>query len=596
MENKPRSGSIQTTRHLLKHLWFPGDFPGGLSGKKNLRIRVISALICLVLAKVANVLVPQFYKRAIDALDPREMVLIPLGMILAYGTARVLAQAFGELRDFFFVRVAQNALRQSALETFNHLHGLSLNFHLNRQTGGLSRVIERGVSAIQFVLSFMLFNIFPTLLEILLVVAILLYSFSWPFAAISFFCVFGYIFFSIWVTEWRLQYRRKMNESDSRANTRAIDSLINYETVKYFGNEEHEKDRYNRALLGYEEAAIKSQASLSLLNIGQGVIIGLGLTSVMLLASYQVEAKTMSVGDFVLVNTYLFQLYMPLNFLGFVYRQIKQSFVDMEKMYGLLATHREVEDRPGARDLQVRRASLEFQSVCFSYSKDRPILKNLNFSVAPGETLAVVGPSGSGKSTLARLLYRFYDLDSGAIRIDGQDIREITQASLRQSIGIVPQDTVLFNDSIAYNIEYGRVGASKKEVEEAARLSKIHDFISSLPDGYGTSVGERGLKLSGGEKQRVAIARTFLKNPPILVLDEATSALDSKTESEIQDSIRAVSKKRTSLVIAHRLSTIIDAHQIIVLKGGEILERGTHDDLLHKKGEYWRMWELQKET
>ena len=456
-------------------------------------------------------------------------------------------------------------------------------------------MIERGVAAIQFVLSFMLFNIVPTLLEILLVVGILLYSFSWPFAVITFVCVFGYIIFSVMVTEWRLKFRRRMNDSDSKANTKAIDSLINYETVKYFCNEGHEKNRYNSSLVKYEEASIQSQGSLSLLNIGQGLIIGVGLTSVMLLAGYEVKDETMTVGDFVLVQTYLLQLYMPLNFLGFVYRQIKQSFVDMEKMYSLLGENQEVKDQDNAPDIEVSGGVLEFKNVSFAYNADRPILKNVSFKIESGQTLAVVGPSGSGKSTLARLLYRFYDIQEGEISIDGQNIQSVGQKSLRQSIGIVPQDTVLFNDSIAYNIEYGMIGSSFEKVQEAAKLSRIDGFIEGLPQKYETSVGERGLKLSGGEKQRVAIARTFLKNPPILILDEATSALDSKTESAIQESISEVSQKRTTLVIAHRLSTIVDADQIVVLKDGEILEMGQHNDLLHKKGEYWRMWELQKE-
>ncbi len=577
----------QVAVRLLSYLWDKDRF--------DLKIRVIAAMTCLVLAKIANVIVPQFYSRAIDQLGVKEALVVPVLLIVSYGVVRVLSQAFGELRDFFFVRVSANAQRRSALETFEHLHNLSLRFHLDRQTGGLSRVIERGVAAIQFVLSFMLFNIVPTLLEILLVVGILLYSFSWPFAVITFVCVFGYIIFSVMVTEWRLKFRRRMNDSDSKANTKAIDSLINYETVKYFCNEGHEKNRYNSSLVKYEEASIQSQGSLSLLNIGQGLIIGVGLTSVMLLAGYEVKDETMTVGDFVLVQTYLLQLYMPLNFMGFVYRQIKQSFVDMEQMYSLLGENQEVKDQDNAPDIEVSGGVLEFKNVSFAYNADRPILKNVSFKIESGQTLAVVGPSGSGKSTLARLLYRFYDIQEGEISIDGQNIQSVGQKSLRQSIGIVPQDTVLFNDSIAYNIEYGMIGSSFEKVQEAAKLSRIDGFIEGLPQKYETSVGERGLKLSGGEKQRVAIARTFLKNPPILILDEATSALDSKTESAIQESISEVSQKRTTLVIAHRLSTIVDADQIVVLKDGEILEMGQHNDLLHKKGEYWRMWELQKE-
>ncbi len=575
-----------TAKQLIRYIWSPE--------RKDLRPRVVLAVLCLVLAKVANVLVPQFYAKAIDQMDATPLVL-PLFLILGYGVTRVLSQAFGELRDFFFIRVSAYTQRASALKTFKHLHMMSLRFHLNRQTGGLSRVIERGVSAIQFVLSFMLFNIVPTLLEIALVVGILLYSFEWPFAAITFVCVFGYVLFSIFVTEWRLKFRRRMNESDSKANTKAIDSLINYETVKYFGNEKHEYSRYNDSLLGYEQAAIQSQGSLSLLNIGQGFIIGIGLTSVMILAAMNVEKGEMTIGDFVLVNTYLMQLYMPLNFLGFVYRQIKQSFVDMEKMYSLLEEEKEIQDLPDAKELIVANGSLEFKNVSFSYDSNRSILKNVSFKVEPGQTVAVVGPSGSGKSTIARLIYRFYETSDGSIEIDGQNIQQVSQDSLRSQIGIVPQDTVLFNDSIEYNIAYGKIGASPEQIRHAAELSQISEFIESLPEKYQTQVGERGLKLSGGEKQRVAIARTFLKNPPILILDEATSALDSRTESQIQDSIKKISEKRTSLVIAHRLSTIVDSDLIIVLNQGKIIEKGRHEDLLLKNGFYNRMWELQKD-
>lgn len=562
------------------------------------------ALVCLLAAKLINVYVPMLYKLAIDRLGasggaPSGMpaaVTLPIGLILAYGAARVLSQGFGEFRDFIFARVAQHAQRVIALDTFKHLHSLSLAFHLERQTGGLSRVIERGARGIQFVLSFMLFNILPTLLEIGLVTVILAWTCDIRFAIATLVTIVVYIAFTLGITEWRTKYRREMNETDSQANTKAIDSLLNYETVKYFGNEEHEYARFDASLSKYEDAAVRSQSSLSALNFGQGLIIGAGLVSVMWMAAQGVVDGRMTVGDFVLVNTYLIQLYLPLNFLGFVYREMKQGLIDMEKMFELLRTHVQVVDAHGARALAVKGGEIQFENVFFGYSAARPILKGVSFTVRPGETVAIVGASGAGKSTISRLLYRFYDVNAGVIRIDGQDIREVTQGSLRKNIGIVPQDTVLFNDTVGYNIRYGRTDASMDDVIHAARMAKIHDFIETLPDKYETRVGERGLKLSGGEKQRVAIARTILKNPKVLLFDEATSALDSHTEKQIQASLEEVSRDKTTLVIAHRLSTIVHSNEILVLRDGVIVERGTHTALLEKNGEYADLWNRQQEA
>lgn len=577
-----------TVRSLTRHLW-PLGYPG-------LKVRVVLAMLSLATAKVVNVYVPFLYKDAVDALSLKPLVVIPLSIIVAYGLARILQQAFGELRDFLFVRVAQHAQRTIALETFQHLHGLSLAFHLDRQTGGLSRVIERGIRAIQTVLSFMLFNIMPTLLEIVLVTVILYNKFDWKFAAVTFTTVGSYLLFTVLITNWRTKFRRSMNERDTEANTKAIDSLLNYETVKYFVNEEHEYKRYDQSLEQYQAEAIKSQSSLSLLNVGQGCIVGVGLVSVMGLAAQGVVDGVLTVGDFVLVNTLLIQLFIPLGFIGFVYREVSQGLIDMEKMFELLGVHAEVPDKPNAKTLQVGHSEIEFDQVSFAYNIDRQILKDVSFKIPAGHTVAIVGPSGSGKSTIARLLFRFYDVTGGAIRLGGEDLRDVTQKSLRSAIGIVPQDTVLFNDSIGYNIQYGRPSASEEEVIEAARLSQIHGFVESLPKKYKTPVGERGLKLSGGEKQRVAIARTVLKRPAILIFDEATSALDSHTEKEIQASLREVSKDRTTLVIAHRLSTIVDANEILVLKNGSIAERGRHQELLALNGEYAAMWEKQQQA
>ncbi|MBT3556209.1 MAG: ABC transporter ATP-binding protein/permease [Rhodospirillales bacterium] len=586
--------NLATVRVLLPYLWPKDSF--------NLRARVVIALVFLVASKLINVVVPIFYKQAVDALGSgpeagiATVVVVPVMILLAYGVARILAQAFGELRDAIFTRVAQRAVRLAGLKTFRHLHQLSLSFHLARKTGRVSRAIERGTKGIEFMLRFTLFNILPTLLEIGLVCGILWQMYSAWFAIATFATIVGYIAWTLVVTEMRIKHRRDMNESDSNAHSKAIDSLLNFETVKYFSNEEHESERFNTALKVYEKAATRSGESLSYLNIGQGVIIAIGLTLVMLMAAGGVADGSMTIGDFVLVNAYLIQLYLPLNFLGFVYREIKQSLVDMEQMFSLLDRNPDIADQDGAKPLAISGGAIEFRDVRFSYDPRREILKGISFDVPAGKTVAIVGPSGSGKSTISRLIYRFYDVDDGAILIDGQDVRDVTQTSVRQSLGMVPQDTVLFNDTVFYNIAYARPGASPSEIEQAARHAHIHDFIMALPDGYQSLVGERGLKLSGGEKQRVAIARTILKNPNILIFDEATSALDSHTEREIQASLKELSANRSTVVIAHRLSTVVDADEIIVLESGTIRERGTHQDLLAKNGAYAAMWNRQQET
>jgi ABC-type transport system involved in Fe-S cluster assembly fused permease/ATPase subunit len=584
-------------RTLLPYLW---PKRGTSEIWVEMRLRVFVALILLVGAKLANVYVPILYKKAVDVLTGDKgaavILAVPIGLLIAYGLVRVLTVAFSELRDAIFAKVAQRSIRTVALRTFQHLHRLALRFHLERKTGGLSRAIERGTKGIEFLLSFMLFNVIPTLVEILMVCGILWYLYNLWFALVTFVTIFGYIVFTMNVTEWRIKYRRAMNRTDEEANTKAVDSLLNYETVKYFGNEGHEARRFDHALERYEKAAVLSRTTLSALNVGQGAIIAIGLTLVMYMAGRGVVNKTMSVGDFVLVNTYMIQLYLPLNFLGFVYREIKQSLTDMERMFGLLDVNEEVADAPGAKDLVVDKGEITFDHVNFGYEERRQILHDLSFTAAPGSTVAIVGPTGSGKSTISRLLFRFYDATDGTIAIDGQPIRDVTQSSLRAAIGIVPQDTVLFNDTIYYNIAYGRPGASREEVEEAARMAQIHDFIAKLPDGYETMVGERGLKLSGGEKQRVAIARTILKDPHILLFDEATSALDTHTEKDIQASLRQVSKNRTTLVIAHRLSTVVEADEILVLDHGRVVERGTHAKLLAEDGAYAAMWRRQQEA
>jgi ATP-binding cassette subfamily B protein len=558
--------------------------------------RVLAALALLVAAKLANVAVPLVLKRIVDALDPQTAVLaVPLALLAAYGLLRFSTTLFAELRDVLFVRVTQRAIRRVALEVFRHLHSLSLRFHLGRQTGGVSRDIERGTNGISNLLSYMLFSIVPVILEFSLVAAVLLTKFDWRFAAITFGAVAVYIAFTILVTEWRIDIRRRANELDSKANTRAIDSLLNYETVKYFGNEEFEARRYDDNLRSYEAAATKSEASLGLLNIGQSLIIAVAVTALMVLVGQGVAARNLTLGDLVLVNALLIQLYIPLNFLGMVYRQVKQSLTDINRMFRLLEENREIQDRPNAVALPDAPATIRFERVDFSYEPNRQILFDVSFEIPAGSKVAVVGHSGSGKSTLARLLYRFYDVASGRITVNGVDVRDLKQASLRGAIGIVPQDTVLFNDTIRYNIHYGRPGAADEEVLEAAKAAHIHEFIMTLPDRYETSVGERGLKLSGGEKQRVAIARALLKRPRILIFDEATSALDSKAEKAIQAELDRIARGHTTLVIAHRLSTVMDADQILVLDHGRILERGTHRALLEAGGLYAQMWALQQE-
>jgi ATP-binding cassette subfamily B protein len=572
---------------LVPYLW---EFRG----------RVALALAFLISAKLANVGVPLILKEVVDSLDAQTAVLVlPLALLAAYGILRFSTTLFAELRDVVFVRVTQRAIRRVALTVFRYMHSLSLRFHLERQTGGVSRDIERGTRGISSLLSYMLFSIIPVVLEFSLVAAILLTKFDWRFAAVTFAAVAIYITFTVTITEWRMEIRRRANELDSRANTRAIDSLLNYETVKYFNNEEYEARRYDDNLQKYESAAVKNEASLGILNIGQSLVIAVAVTLLMILAAQGVVTKTLTLGDLVLVNALLIQLYIPLNFLGMVYREIKQSLADMDRMFRLLSQDREIEDRPGATPLVVRRgakgADVRFERVDFSYDPKRQILFDVSFEVPAGSKVAVVGHSGSGKSTLARLLFRFYEVNSGRVTINGTDIRDTTQASLRAAIGIVPQDTVLFNDTILYNIHYGRPEASPEEVIEAAKAAHIHDFIESLPDKYESRVGERGLKLSGGEKQRVAIARAILKNPSILIFDEATSALDSETEQGIQAELDRIARGRTTLVIAHRLSTVMDADQILVLDQGRIIERGTHKALLDGDGAYAQMWALQQQ-
>ncbi len=594
-------GALLTTIvHLWPYIW-PAD-------RRDLKLRVVLATILLFLAKLATVAVPFTFKWATDALAGRGTapvgpdhwlawaVAAPVVMTLAYGGMRIVMALLTQWRDGIFAKVAMNAVRRLALLTFEQIHLLSLRFHLERKTGGLTRVLERGRNAIETIVRMVLLQLAPTIVELVLIVAVLLLHFDWRYVVVIGITVVFYMWFTYYATEWRIGIRRKMNESDTDANVKAIDSLLNYETVKYFSAEAREANRYDRSMVRYEEASVKAYTSLAVLNAGQAVIFTIGLAAAMVLCAYGIERGTNTIGDFVMINAMMIQLYQPLNFMGMVYREIKQAVIDIENMFAILARKPEILDRPGARQLRVRAGAIHFENVSFAYEAARPILKGLSFEVAAGHTVAIVGPSGAGKSTISRLLFRFYDVTGGRVLVDDQDIREVTQSSLRAAIGMVPQDTVLFNDTIRYNIRYGRWDASDAEVEEAARQAQIDGFIRRSPKGYETEVGERGLKLSGGEKQRVAIARTILKAPPILLLDEATSALDSHTEKDIQDELDRVSRNRTTLVIAHRLSTIVGADEILVLDQGAIVERGTHRELLANGGLYASMWNRQREA
>lgn len=587
--NQERASGWRTIRRVVPYLWPAAHL--------WVRQRVVLALVMLVLAKLIAVSTPFFYKGAVDALAGEGtgwlLALGAVGLTVAYGVARLMEIGFQELRNVLFTRVGQRALRQLALETFGHIHRLSLRYHITRKTGGLSRIIERGVKGVDFLLRFLLFSIFPLLLQLLMIAVIFFWLFDIWYLATVVATISLYVWFTFRVTEWRVTQRRIMNQQDTDANQKAIDSLLNFETVKYFNAESMEARRYDSAMAAYEEAAVQTNYSLAFLNFGQAVLITAGLVIVMVMAAMGVQSGDLTVGDFVMVNAYMIQITMPLNFLGTVYREIRQALVDMAEMFDLLDQPPDVRDAPEATGLAVGAGEVVFENVQFGYDAARPILKGIDLHVRGGETVAIVGPSGSGKSTIGRLLFRFYDVTGGAIRIDGQDLRGVTQSSLHAAIGVVPQDTVLFNDTIAYNIAYGREGASKAEIEAAAKAARIHDFILSLPEGYETAVGERGLKLSGGEKQRVGIARTLLKNPPVLLLDEATSALDTQTEQSIQDSLRAMGQGRTVLTIAHRLSTVVDADRIIVLEDGHIVEEGPHEVLLAKGGKYAAMWVRQ---
>ncbi|HEV7256105.1 MAG TPA: ABC transporter ATP-binding protein/permease [Mesorhizobium sp.] len=588
--------TLRTLRNLWTYMW-PADRP-------DLKWRVVWATVFLVVAKLTLVAVPYFFKWATDALanEPEGLpplppvLLAPVALVLAYNVVRITQWGFNQLRDALFARVGQHAVRQLAFKTFVHMHDLSLRFHLERRTGGLSRIIERGTKGIETIVRFTILNTAPTVLEFALVAIIFAVAYGWEYVAIVAVTVWLYTWFTIRASDWRIVIRKEMNDSDTDANTKAIDSLLNFETVKYFNNERMEAERFDRSMARYEAAATKGWTSLGWLNFGQGFIFGLGMTAAMVLSALEVQRGTQTIGDFVFINTMLMQLSVPLNFIGFIYREVRQGLTDIEQMFDLLDVPQEVTDRASAKPLDVTKGGVAFRDVRFAYDPARPILKGISFEVPPGKTVAIVGPSGAGKSTISRLLFRFYDIQKGAILIDGQDVRDVTQESLRKAIGMVPQDTVLFNDTIAYNVRYGRIGASEEEVRRAAEMAQIADFIDRLPDGFRTMVGERGLKLSGGEKQRVAIARTLLKAPPILILDEATSALDTHTEQEIQAALDLASRGRTTIVIAHRLSTVIRADEIIVLRDGEIVERGTHGELLDRDGLYASMWQRQREA
>ncbi len=583
----------ETLKGLLPLLW--------PHGRTDIKIRVVVSLLLLIGSKLITVWTPYAFKYATDALNSGGNTALTLAapaifMVLAYGLGRIFMVVFAQMRDALFAKVGQRAVRQLATETFRHLHELSLKFHLERRTGSVTRVISRGIGGVDSVLRFSLFNTLPTALEIALVCGVLTWTFGWLYCVIIAITVIAYIAFTYWATEWRINIRRTMNEADTDAGGKAIDSLLNFETVKYFGNENHETRRYDESMAIYEKASIKTWESLSVLNAGQAIIYSIGLTIVMILAAYGVPNGTNTLGDFVMINALMIQLYMPLNFIGSSYREIKQGLIDVEGMFNILDVDADVKDKPDAKDFVAGKGHIQFENVSFAYDAERPILKNISLDVPAGKTVAIVGPSGAGKSTISRLIYRFYDATGGRILIDGQDISNVRQKSLRAAIGMVPQDTVLFNDTVKYNIGYGRPSATDSEIIAAAKLAQIHEFIVSLPKAYDALVGERGLKLSGGEKQRVSIARTILKGPPILVLDEATSALDTFTEQDIQEALKSISRNRTTIVIAHRLSTIVDADEIIVLAEGEIAERGTHDRLLRKKGLYAGMWNRQREA